>query len=148
MSKKPVLFPAKSSKKINAFSSSRSERQRRRSASVASSFSVPIFGSPKGKSAIFFAKSNAMKDAISNPSLVHFFGSPMGKSAIFFAKGKAMNDAISISSALFWLSIKGKSAIIFEFAELDFPNPNAHRIWTPINSFTETLMVSGKNSLR
>ena len=31
----------------------------------ASSFSVPIFGSPKGKSAIFFAKSKAMKDAIS-----------------------------------------------------------------------------------
>ena len=38
------------------------------------------------------------------PSLVHFFGSP-----------------------------KGKSAIIFELAELDFPNHNAHRVWTPIN---------------
>ena len=36
-----------------------------------------------------------------HPSLVHFFGSPKGKSAIFFAKCKALNDAISISSALF-----------------------------------------------
>jgi hypothetical protein len=35
---------------------------------------------------------------------VPIFGSPKGKSAIFFAKSKAMKDAISISSTLFWLS--------------------------------------------